>query len=249
MRIISKFHDYYDSAIGYGIDEAVTYVRKSVEFDRNEMRAGYEPQTFKSIAAACEKVAKNVRRVRGQLFEHVYMGFCGKIYVGLQYAAKSDDLRKAVPTPYSPRYNMPIGMGCDQTQLVQAWVEKDFPDEELDAVRGKESRWGYGADTLREWFRVNRFNMVHENTDIFADNQCVSFVLSGRQLILEPRLADWRFQRRMDSFTAFQEISMFISGVLGSPDRCAPEPITDELRAHTKGFDKRSFRKDPTKRK
>jgi hypothetical protein len=67
-------------------------------------------------------------------------------------------------------------------------------------------------------------------------------------LIINPVLNDFEFIKVIDPVTAYQEISMWIGGVLPKSDN-AMINITDEDRIKQHGFDKRSFRKDPTKHK
>lgn len=43
MRIVSPFHDYYDSTLAYGFDTSRTYVRKSVVFEGERARR-YKPE-------------------------------------------------------------------------------------------------------------------------------------------------------------------------------------------------------------
>jgi hypothetical protein len=59
-------------------------------------------------------------------------------------------------------------------------------------------------------------------------------------------LKDLQFQRMVDPYTAFQEISMFIGGVLGSPEKEVTE-LTEKDRIQQHGFNKWSFRKLPHK--
>ena len=56
-----------------------------------------------------------------------------------------------------------------------------------------------------------------------------------------PCLRDLSFQKVFDPFMTFQEISMFLGGVLARPDR-PMLTITDEVKAQQHGFDKHSFR-------
>jgi len=70
----------------------------------------------------------------------------------------------------------------------------------------------------------------------------------SKQLIINPKLKDWGFQSIKDPVTAFQDIYMFLSGVLGVS---APEmvKISDKEMAKKKGHDSPySFRKPPGKR-
>lgn len=65
-----------------------------------------------------------------------------------------------------------------------------------------------------------------------------------------PDLQGCEFYRMMDTHSAFQEISMWVGGVLSST---GPETVTindERVRIEKRGFDaKKSFRKEPTKRK
>jgi hypothetical protein len=67
--------------------------------------------------------------------------------------------------------------------------------------------------------------------------------------ITNPMLSNIGFQRKIDPYTAFQEIQMFVSGVLGGSDRKPAWPISNELKAQSKGFDKFSFRRQEHPRK
>jgi hypothetical protein len=67
-------------------------------------------------------------------------------------------------------------------------------------------------------------------------------------LFKDPFLKPFEFQKVMDNYTIFQKIQQFISGVLSTPEK-EPWPISDTLKAQSKGFDKYSFRKYKHQRK
>jgi hypothetical protein len=70
----------------------------------------------------------------------------------------------------------------------------------------------------------------------------------AKELIINPKLKDWGFQSIKDPVSAFQDIYMYISGVLGTSHVDMPE-FSDKLKAQAKGHDdKYSFRKPPGKR-
>ncbi len=77
--------------------------------------------------------------------------------------------------------------------------------------------------------------------DNFGGNYRHSFVIN-------PKLKDLQFYKVFDAFTAFQEISMFLGGVLGVGEKEIIE-IEDKYKIGQHGFDKWSFRKEPTKKK
>ena len=67
---------------------------------------------------------------------------------------------------------------------------------------------------------------------------------SGSPLIINPVLKDIGFQKVVDSWTTFQEIQMFISGVLGTGENDTIE-VSEDVKIKQHGFDKWSFRRPP----
>ncbi len=68
------------------------------------------------------------------------------------------------------------------------------------------------------------------------------------RLVLNPNLSDLNFQKVMNNREAYQEIEMYLSNILVS-DKMPENPISDKLKAESHGFDKKSFRKEPSKKK
>ena len=64
---------------------------------------------------------------------------------------------------------------------------------------------------------------------------------------LNPHYNDYEFYKVFDSFTAFQEIQMFMGGVLGSGEKEIVE-VADKYKIGQHGFDKWSFRREPDKK-
>lgn len=71
------------------------------------------------------------------------------------------------------------------------------------------------------------------------------FLISGDDALFNPKLDTLGFQRVMDPYTIFQEIRMWLSNK-ASPAKPIPH-IDDKTMAEAKGFNKFSFRKDPSK--
>lgn len=68
-------------------------------------------------------------------------------------------------------------------------------------------------------------------------------------LVLNPNLKNIQFYKVKDPITTFQEINMYLSGVLGSRSP-EPLPISDKLKAQAHGHDdKYSFKKPPGEKK
>jgi len=67
-------------------------------------------------------------------------------------------------------------------------------------------------------------------------------------LVINPNLKDIEFYKVLDPITAFQDIYMFMSGVIGAPPKLT-RSIDDKVMAASKGHDSPySFRKPPGKR-
>lgn len=67
------------------------------------------------------------------------------------------------------------------------------------------------------------------------------------KLIINPKLSDFEFFNRLDAFSCYQQIEMFINGVL-APKEKESQPLTDKEKIQQYGFDiKSSFRKEKQK--
>jgi len=67
-------------------------------------------------------------------------------------------------------------------------------------------------------------------------------------LVLNPNLKEIEFYKVKDPITAYQEVHMYLSGVLGAPPK-PTRPIDDKVMAASKGHDSPySFKKPPGKR-
>ena len=67
-----------------------------------------------------------------------------------------------------------------------------------------------------------------------------------------PILKNLSFFKMFDAYTCFQKIEHFLTNEIVKPDEISPEiqaSITDELKAQAHGYDKWSFRKEPSKKK
>ena len=84
MRIISKFHDYYDIGLSYGIDKSLVYVRHEQELEKTSV-----PEVEKILNKEHERwwshhVEHYVIGSDGnKSVGFVFVGFCGKLYSGL----------------------------------------------------------------------------------------------------------------------------------------------------------------------
>lgn len=87
----------------------------------------------------------------------------------------------------------------------------------------------------------------YQSDDIFLEYKVPVWTIkldrSQNNGLINPKLKDYGFDRIKDSFTTFQEISMYLSNILVEQKETAV--IEDKFRIEQHGFDlKKSFRKE-----
>lgn len=218
MRLHSDFHDYYDHAIGYGVDEKVHYNRyqKSASID------------LKS------HLNRPVHTNSGLI------GFCGKTYPFIE-------LHK-----YDRNFQDEDGYGEFRI------VETQFAFN-LDEYHSLEEQWDDFSDDFYSYtntadLKIKQFYLdwVLNSDEVFLRYKVPVWAatFSGHETngILNPRLKDYGFDKIKDSFTAFQEISMYLANILVEQKETAM--VEDKYRIEQHGFDlKDSFRNTKKRKK
>lgn len=245
MLIQSKFKDYYDQCASYGVDMKIQYHRVSQELKRTH-ETGPDGVLIKAINEA----VKHAREQLSPTYRDVdffYIGFCGKIYVGLRsnVSTKTGEIQSS--GYYSPKLKLDL-------ENKYFWEARDFCKKDLEKELNTRS-WMYldcrqnpdSVKTLGQWLKHNEDVRVTEALELFTDHKLVTFALDNDTITINPCLQKYGFQRVVGGVDAFQNIDMFISGVLGQPGKPMIE-LTDKDRIQAHGFDSKSFRKEPTKR-
>lgn len=240
MYIISKFKDYYDSALGVtGIDKSIVYDRKIIELENKEipldaykpllsninMKGGFERQHIFYL---------NKSETKYKDVEYFLIGFCGKYYLGFKfyYLVENDLLQ---------HYNVDFKYDLNEIK------------KHLDLNNHKKYSWKRRGDQFESLVKaVNEYDsdviFRKYNTPCFVYHYATKISKSnrvGRKLLtINPNLKDFEFAKVVDPFSAFQEIQMYISGVLGVNEKPVIT-VSDKDRIAAHGFDKWSFRKPP----
>ena len=104
--------------------------------------------------------------------------------------------------------------------------------------------------TCKEFFIIMNNNFEqnvkwHEELDtpifvVYSDKY------DSPNLIINPSLKDMGFQKIFDPYTCFQEIDMFLSGIMQSPEKKMVN-LTDKDMRDKKGFNDMSFKKEKWK--
>jgi len=213
MLIISKFHDYYDP-VGKttGVDKTIVYNRT-----RAELPVELVQKVHISAGGSWTRSRGEYRR-RPKYNFHL-IGFCGRIHLCIHCEAYDDQKGKVIPARWAH----------DQKE-VQALVDKHFF-----------SRWSSVKQGLDEMVRSP------ELLGLFAKHKVPVWQIGmlnsyDHRLVLNPCLKALDFQTVIDPYTAFQEIMMYISGVLGTPSN-PMVAVSEKTKVAKHGFDKWSFRK------
>lgn len=72
-------------------------------------------------------------------------------------------------------------------------------------------------------------------------------VLEKPCVLVNPILNHVNFNQRLNAFAAFQALERYLSNEMAPYDARLDKPIPDKIKAQSKGFDKNSFRKSPSK--
>ena len=229
MRIISPFHDFYDVIQKTGQDRSVLYLRRPVEI---VLRAADLPRfpCFGYYANSYYKfgIAK------------YFLGFCGVVYPALRLSAPLGAPGEADRVVF------------DVDQAVE-WITTNLPESVSKHLYDKKRHFGrrYNGCPRRQEI-VEAFSKAHEtppvdlferfDAPIFIARECPRSV--DWDVVINGCLKDLGFYRVKPPQQAFQDLAMWVGG---RAQPSMPMPIvSDVVLAEAKGFDKYSFRKEPT---
>ena len=248
MLIVKKYHDYYDTAMGFdGIDKTCVYERNPV-IEENKYEISQLKHRFAGDKVGWRHGPYSVdyreflkRDNDTPLTVPFVIGFCGKTYVGYHFQwgdSYYDNIR---------------------TEIVYG------PDDFFKLQPFTNSQKKYSSDKQNKEITEKYFTKFHnkEHSDLFIKYHVPIFVYDfGTGFIQEgihrtskafqtnPNLSQYEFYKLFDAPTAFQEIQMFLQGVLGNKEKITVV-ISDQNKLLQHGFDpKWSFRNPcPPKRK
>lgn len=244
MKIISKHRDYYDSIQSYGgydKDEKLIYLRNQVDVTHYKF---YEKLILKPYSSFDSYFRiREFRSFQNDCYiEPKILGFCGKLYPFI----------KIEHNPYTSHpveyfiYNI-----NDMDEIITSLDIKDLFDEYYDT--GERKRWYLRAYRARKYYEdvfsltssdLNPF--INEWVKIFSNYKTPAFLMhykGDNQLVINPSLKDYQFYKIKNPFEAFQEISMYLSGVLGmAGENPIPLNVSDKDMLGKKGFDDKSFK-------
>ncbi len=233
MKIISEFQDYYDCIRAYGADPKLLYIRKTSELEKQEpIDIGYSPppppsssgnSIYRGFIAFCGK-AYPLYLAPAMLKWKAFYSF-DKLYQHIQERAKT----AAADNAYHYKQYL--------KEISEPWPWKHYLGEEYLC----QESWDRFCKTRKididdAWFRKYKAPVF-----LYLEKRAV-WRTREANITINPCLKDYNFASQVDPFQAYQQIAMYVGNNLVT--QMDPDPyISDELRAHSAGFDKWSFRK------
>jgi len=248
MRIKSNFRDYYDKGMKFGFDRRTTYIRY-----RKPLESPIQVLSGR-LSSSCTGRQTTV------YYNEVTIGFCGKIYnaLDLEYLKFDYDSGALVSRDRNVSYSEE-----ELAKFLEKALGQDRVESAIKTISNYHGRacWNYfeyrhksflGSLDIFTKYRAPIF-VITRTTDVGAkDNTEVldNSIAFCRESVmtLNSILKPLEFFRIFDTFSAYQEIEMFL-GNLANPE---PQMIetSDRTRLEAHGFDnKTSFRKSPSKKR
>jgi len=245
MKIISKFSDYYDIGLAYGID-------KKLWFKRNTQCINYVGEgTREPVFIKYNKNGSNFRMT----FLFNLIGFCGNIYPFVEVLV--DEVIKK---------NKNISYSNISKDIYYSLEEIDnFIQEDLKLIREKNE---FQFFRYYVWNKIdfdklikNFFSKKYTSQKLLFKKEKVPYFIIKQNLVIDSRkketygyslkllpiLKSYKFVKVFSPMKAFQEISMYLGALDLEEDNTIK--IEDKYLAKSKGFDCYSFKKTPSKKK
>lgn len=287
MKLISKFHDYYDTVLAQGRDESIVYVR-----ERAEAMQHLSPALLPWLAEARGfSVGARTIFVRDQAnhhgrghtpwmgpdtdetetqwrFDEAFVVIAGKAHpVWVRHGAIEAlmDRQNFMQSPVGDVATAPLAAAMRAKLHERRNVLQKEPDVQVRPhAEQEENTRAY--ENARARFLTQDFTELHIAQGapvlLLGDPECLygrafnraAFRTQGNEaatknvlVVKNPRLASLGFQRTLDPFACFQEISQFIGGVVPGQQLPLVE-ISDKSKIEKKGFDpKYGFRTRPVR--
>jgi hypothetical protein len=226
------------------IDEAHKIVTKILKSDKTRPRwhrYGLDCYHGTDLRSGYDKLAVS---------DTLVVVFCGRVYPCLEFTIAPDG------DFYGPRIKKVYCYTPEQaTDLYREHLSK-AEQKRFFGPHKKQARWSWYGQSMLE--RIEEFFDVtgDSSKDLMDFHHKVEVPIvmlsvgNGRNpaLTFNPVLKDVQFFRIVDNFTAYQELAMFVSGVLGGKSPKTIE-VSNDIKIAKRGFDKWSFRKEPGKKR
>lgn len=234
MRIHSKFQDYYDCGLAYGVDENILFTRETNKQTVDFKNGG-------NTREANLKKTRTERRDKETGWVSVnFLHFCGKVYP-FYWVERTKKVGRDLMT-------------C--TDITEEWIEYTWDIETADERFGEidKNSWWYKnrtADYDKEFesFEDHTLNKKYNSPIVleYFEYPGYDYNTYGEVThVINPCLKDIGFVKVVDPYTAFQEISMYLAMLHHPEDKDLDPVATDIEKVRQHGMDEKyGFRKPP----
>lgn len=273
MRIVSPYRDYYDGVMAHAMDTDLVYVRKPKAFKcgggKGEIKTRFSPPVMIQLPFgrtsrypghkvftigfcgriyrcvhmwACKEPWTKYDRNHQSLYRYKYNPLIPSMWSYLRRDEDPEQIRKSTPYPLDDDDNYISEFAHNAEQVIAFFTKHYFTDKR---DKDQQGRYGEFCAKWREFFERNDGVEFHAP---FTTHNVPNFVLHKDFVFFNDCLKKYGFARKFDPYTAYQELSMYVGGVLRGPS-VEMVQIKDEDKVKAKGFNKWSFRREPgTKR-
>lgn len=218
MRIISKFHDYYDGVTAYDYDRSIIYKRDSVNIKLSDQVL--YPDGYHGV----------------EFFKFV-IGFCGKIYHGI-------NLRYTVPKK-GQYLNEDVSDIMYNKDNVLQFINGDLSHIFYLYANTKYMRKHHGYDLERITKNINKF-FAADYKFLIKDEYPI-FLATRGNVEYNAKLSPYDFQKVLDPYTAYQTLRMHVEG-MAQPLNPIPQIDDNTMQGIKGFDHEYSFRKEPSKK-
>jgi hypothetical protein len=257
MRIISKTKDFYDVGMRQGMDKSLVFVREELA----------DTGKWLSVPRPANALGTSTRRYRTEKYDyelavHVYhVIFCGKFYERFVGEVKRDNIGGLNPTKTyfgGPKrrelmHTMVSAFDLAPAHRIQSRVHINRYYHYNSKIELEKDNKFYEFMNNRKWsddhcefktplLTLRGYDKDKDNADGHSPEYWRGDDIK-LMIVKNPNLADMFFFQEIDPFTCYQEIAMYLGGVIGQ--QAKPMVVLSDIeRVQKAGFDKKlSFRK------
>lgn len=217
MRIYGG-HDYYDCVLGYGSDPSVVLVRKNEEIDPEKVSIPYPV----NLELHDSRMYGGRFTVASSDLKHLRVIFCSKIYYGVEicssgtyhYFWQADKLRAWEASQRGVEIKV-------HNRYWRDWKKKYTLEDYFAVVEAP-------AD-LRDFMITNRYAIILKKQR--GNGQQAECWMNPHGL------KKIGFAKAIDPYTAYQELSMWVGGVLAGESPQIVKIVSDKVLLEGHGFD------------
>jgi hypothetical protein len=278
MRIISKFQDFYDTAMAHGQDLTNIYSRhpkdlsptpEGLKVITNEPLLGDKAKKRDwryARSTSADSVARSWSVGQHFLCHAISVVFCGRIYRGIKItqikAIEGVDVIDRGPYPYCPNglFVATTNTFYDIASIDEYMATRQYTEK---FSISKSSRWNDKPprESMVHYFGMDVPTVIDACMDMKLPILVWDYVfpitgpsdirhINPAKYMLQENvsLRDYQFYKIFDACTAYQELDMFVAGMY-APEGKPPVEVADKFKQQQHGFDCYSFKKGPTKNK